>query len=136
LKCGKIKIDYVKFNIALVSSERRRYIPIGLMTPEIIASSQLIIVPAPQIYHFGILMSSIHMAWMRAVAGRLKSDYRYSGSVVYNNFAWCEPRTKKTTALLLKLTTLKIFWTMNQKSSQSCLKCTSVNRADRSRQKH
>ena len=61
------------------------------MTPEIIASSQLILVPAAQIYHFGILTSSIHMAWMRAVAGRLKSDYRYSGSVVYNNFVWCVP---------------------------------------------
>ena len=81
--------------IPQVSSERRRYIPIGFMTPEIIASSQLIIVPAAQIYDFGILTSSIHMAWMRAVAGRLKSDYRYSGSVVYNNFVWCEPSAEQ-----------------------------------------
>ncbi|MBR4641392.1 MAG: N-6 DNA methylase [Selenomonadaceae bacterium] len=77
--------------IPRVSSENRRYIPIGFMPPEIIASDATSIVPAAQIYHFGILTSSIHMAWMRAVAGRLKSDYRYSGSVVYNNFVWCRP---------------------------------------------
>ena len=76
--------------IPQVSSEKRRYIPIGFMPPEIIASSQLILVPSAQIYEFGIITSSIHMSWMRAVAGRLKSDYRYSGSVVYNNFAWVE----------------------------------------------
>lgn len=81
--------DYIL--IPQVSSERRRYIPMGFMTPDIICNAQALIIPAAQIYHFGILTSSIHMAWMRAVAGRLKSDYRYSGSVVYNNFVWCEP---------------------------------------------
>lgn len=85
--------------IPQVSSEKRRYIPIGFMTPDIIASSQLIIIPSAQIYHFGILTSSIHMSWMRAVAGRLKSDYRYSGSVVYNNFAWCEPTLEQRTLI-------------------------------------
>ena len=50
-------------------------------------------------HHFGILTSSIHMSWMRAVAGRLKSDYRYSGSVVYNNFAWCEPTLEQKTLI-------------------------------------
>ena len=82
-----------------VSSERRRYIPIGFMPPEIIASNLVSIVPGAEIYHFGILTSSIHMAWMRAVAGRLKSDYRYSGSVVYNNFVWCEPTLEQKTLI-------------------------------------
>ena len=81
--------DYIL--IPQVSSERRRYIPMGFMTPDIICNAQALIIPGAEIYHFGILTSSIHMAWMRAVAGRLKSDYRYSGSVVYNNFPWCLP---------------------------------------------
>ncbi len=55
-----------------------------------IASNTLLIVPNASIYHFGVLTSSVHMAWMRVVAGRLKSDYRYTGSIVYNNFPWPE----------------------------------------------
>ena len=74
-----------------VSSEKRKYIPIGFMTPDIIAADSCSIVPDATLYHFGVLTSNVHMAWMRVVAGRLKSDYRYSGSVVYNNFPWCEP---------------------------------------------
>ena len=77
--------------IPRVSSERRRYIPIGFMPPEIIAADSLSIVPGASLYHFGVLTSNVHMAWMRVVAGRLKSDYRYSGSVVYNNFPWPMP---------------------------------------------
>ena len=77
--------------IPRVSSERRKYIPIGFMPPEIIASDACSIVPNASLYHFGILTSNIHNAWMRTVAGRLKSDYRYSGSVVYNNFPWLTP---------------------------------------------
>ncbi|MBQ3433542.1 MAG: class I SAM-dependent DNA methyltransferase, partial [Selenomonadaceae bacterium] len=77
--------------IPRVSSERRRYIPIGFIEPTTIISDALSIVPGATVYHFGVLTSSIHMAWVRAVAGRLKSDYRYSGSVVYNNFVWAEP---------------------------------------------
>ena len=73
------------------SSERRKYMPMKFLTPDIIANCDLCIVPAAQIYEFGILTSSIHMSWMRAVAGRLEMSYRYSGSVVYNNFVWCEP---------------------------------------------
>ncbi len=76
--------------IPQVSSERRRYIPMGFLSPENICLDPNFIVPSAQIYEFGIITSSIHMSWMRAVAGRLKSDYRYSGSVVYNNFAWIE----------------------------------------------
>ena len=77
--------------IPRVSSERRRYIPIGFMPPEIIAADSLSIIPDANLYHYGVLQSNVHMAWMRVVAGRLKSDYRYSGSVVYNNFPWPSP---------------------------------------------
>ena len=73
-----------------VSSERRRYIPIGFMTPDIIASNKLYLVPNANMYMFGIMISNVHMAWMRVVAGRLKSDYSYSPSV-YNNFPWPTP---------------------------------------------
>jgi len=78
-----------------VSSERRKYIPIGFMEPLIIASDLLFIVPEAELYHFGILTSKVHMAWMRAVCGSLKSDYRYSKDIVYNNFPWPEPTDKQ-----------------------------------------
>ncbi len=74
-----------------VSSERRRYIPMGLMTPNIFCSDLVFIIPGADIYHFGVLTSNVHMAWMRTVCGRLKSDYRYSKDIVYNNFPWPEP---------------------------------------------
>ena len=73
-----------------VSSQRRRYIPIGYLLPEIIASNKLYIIPEASIYLFGILTSNVHMAWMRVVAGRLKSDYSYSPAV-YNNFPFPTP---------------------------------------------
>lgn len=74
-----------------VSSERRRYVPMGFMTPDILCSNLVKIIPNATLYHFGILTSNVHMAWMRAVCGRLKSDYRYSKDVVYNNFPWPQP---------------------------------------------
>jgi hypothetical protein len=74
-----------------VSSERRRYVPMGLMTPDILCSDLVFIISDATLYHFGILTSNVHMAWMRAVCGRLKSDYRYSKDVVYNNFPWPTP---------------------------------------------
>ncbi len=74
-----------------VSSERRRYIPIGFMDKSIIASNKLLIVPDATLYHFGVLTSNVHMAWTRTVCGRLKSDYQYSGATVYNNFPWPTP---------------------------------------------
>jgi len=77
--------------IPTVCSEKRRYIPMMYLTPETIASNQVYIVPNATLYHFGVLMSNVHMAWMRVVCGRLKSDYRYSNSVVYNNFPWPTP---------------------------------------------
>ena len=74
-----------------VSSERRRYIPIGFMDKSVIASNKLLIIPDATLYHFGMLTSNVHMAWTRTVCGRLKSDYQYSGATVYNNFPWPTP---------------------------------------------
>lgn len=77
--------------IPSTSSENRKYIPIGFIDKNIISSNANFIVPNATLYHFGILTSNVHMAWMRAVCGRLKSDYRYSKDIVYNNFPWCNP---------------------------------------------
>lgn len=77
--------------IPKVSSEKRRYIPIGFMTPDVLVSDLVFVVPDATLYHFGVLTSNVHMAWMRAVGGRLKSDYRYSKDIVYNNFPWPAP---------------------------------------------
>lgn len=74
-----------------VSSERRRYIPMGFVGPETLCSDLVFLIPNASLYHFGLLQSQFHNAWMRTVAGRLKSDYRYSGGIVYNNFVWPEP---------------------------------------------
>lgn len=71
-----------------VSSERRKYIPIGFLSPSVFASNKLRIFPNATLYHFGVLSSDMHMAWMRYTTGRLKSDFRYSVTVVYNNFPW------------------------------------------------
>ncbi len=77
--------------IPIVSSERRRYIPLGYLDSSVIAGNKLFIIPDAEIYHFGILTSNVHMAWMRTVAARLKSDYTYSKDIVYNNFPWPNP---------------------------------------------
>ena len=74
--------------IPSTSSENRRYVPIGFMSPDIIASNANTIVPNATLYHFGILTSNVHMAWMRVVCGRLEMRYRYSNAIVYNNFPW------------------------------------------------
>lgn len=74
-----------------VSSERRRYIPMGFMSPHNFTSDAVQIIPDATLYHFGVLESNVHMAWMRVVCGRLKSDYRYSANIVYNNFPWPSP---------------------------------------------
>jgi len=73
------------------SSETRKYIPFGFVSPEIIVNDAVQIIPDANLYHFGILMSNVHMAWTRIVCGRIKSDYRYSKDIVYNNFPWCSP---------------------------------------------
>lgn len=71
-----------------VSSENRRYIPLGFLNGEVIPTDSATIIPEAGLYEFGVLTSNVHMAWMRAVCGRLKSDYRYSKDIVYNNFPW------------------------------------------------
>lgn len=71
-----------------VSSERREYIPIAFMPSSVISANTNFLIPSNRLFHFGILTSAMHMAWVRQVGGRLKSDYRYSGSMVYNNFPW------------------------------------------------
>ena len=71
-----------------VSSERRKYIPIGFLSPKVIASNLVNVVPKAGLWHFGVLSSAIHMAWVRTVGGRLESRYRYSSNIVYNNFPW------------------------------------------------
>jgi hypothetical protein len=77
--------------VPAVSSERRRYVPMGFLTKNTIPTNLVLIIPDANLYHFGVLISNVHMAWMRAVCGRLKSDYRYSKDVVYNNFPWPNP---------------------------------------------
>ena len=85
--------------VPAVSSERRRYIPMGFLGKETISTNLNIIIPNATLYHFGVLTSNVHMAWMRTVCGRLKSDYRYSKDIVYNNFPWPSPTPEQTAAI-------------------------------------
>ena len=89
-----------------VSSENREYVPIGFLDFETIVNDAVQIIPNATLYHFGILTSSVHMAWMRAVCGRLKSDYRYSKDIVYNNFVW--PSVTETDQSKIEQTAQKI----------------------------
>ena len=81
-----------------VSSERRQYIPVGFLSPDIICSNKIQVVPSATIFHFGVLTSIMHMAWMRQICGRMKSDYSYSANLVYNNFPWPQSATDKQRA--------------------------------------
>jgi len=85
--------DYII--VPCTSSERRKYIPIGFFNKETIVNNLVQIIPDGTMYDFGILTSTMHMAWMRYVCGRLKSDYRYSKDIVYNNFPWPTPNEKQ-----------------------------------------
>lgn len=93
--------------VPATSSESRRYIPIGFLDDNTIPTNAAVIIPEADLFNFGILTSNVHMAWMRAVAGRLKSDYRYSKDIVYNNFPWPAPtpaqkeRIEKTAQAIL-----------------------------------
>ena len=77
--------------VPATSSENRRYIPLGFLNSDTIPTNSAVIIPDATLYHFGVLTSNVHMAWVRTVCGRLKSDYRYSKDIVYNNFVWCNP---------------------------------------------
>ena len=81
--------DYII--VPKTSSGKRRYLPLGFMSADVIASDLVFLIPDATKYEFGILMSNVHNAWMRQVAGRLKSDYRYSKDIVYNDFPWPSP---------------------------------------------
>jgi hypothetical protein len=82
--------------VPIVSSERRAYVPIGWVDKNVIVSNACFTVPHATIYHFGVITSAMHMTWMRYVCGRLKSDYRYSNGLVYNNFPWPTPTAAQT----------------------------------------
>ena len=83
--------DGTSILIPETSSENRRYIPMGFVSPDILCSNAVRLIPNADLYHFGVLTSNVHMAWTRTVCGRLKSDYRYSKDIVYNNFPWPDP---------------------------------------------
>jgi hypothetical protein len=78
-----------------VSSERRKYIPIDFVSKNVIANDQVLTISNATIFHFGILTSEMHMTWVKYMCGRLKSDFRYSKDVVYNNFPWPENSSEK-----------------------------------------
>jgi hypothetical protein len=85
--------DYLAF--PTLTSENRKYIPIAFLKPDIIASNQIYVLPNAKLFHFGILTSIMHMNWIKSVCGRLESRYRYSSSIVYNNFPWPENPNEK-----------------------------------------
>ena len=114
-----------------VSSERRKYVPIGLVSANTIVSNMLYVIPSASIYTFGVLISSVHMAWMRVVAGRLKSDYRYTPAV-YNNFPWPEVGERGDSEITPNLQNSK---TPSNESNHSeslclCVKNTPANLCD------
>jgi hypothetical protein len=76
--------------IPLTTSENRRYIPMAFLSKDDIANNTCNMVPNASLFHFGILISDMHMVWMREICGRMKSDYRYSNNLVYNNFPWAK----------------------------------------------
>lgn len=100
-----IGVDFII--VPIVSSSRRRYIPIGYVDGNTIVNNRVFVVPNADLYIFGILTSNVHNAWMRKVAVRLKDDYSYSKDLVYNNFPWCSPtpeqkaKIEKTAQMIL-----------------------------------
>jgi len=100
---GEIRQPAFEFlAIPKTSSERRKFIPASILTPEVIASTELFTISKPSCFHFGVITSSMHMAWVQKVAGRLKSDYRYSATLVYNNYPWPEDATDNQRAKVEK----------------------------------
>jgi hypothetical protein len=83
-----------------VSSERRTYIPLGFVKPSVLASNKLRLLPSATTFHFGVLSSAMHMAWTRYTSGRLKSDFQYSITIVYNNFPWPKVPSEKAVAAI------------------------------------
>jgi hypothetical protein len=89
--------DYIL--IPIHSSEKRKYIPIGFVSKDVIVGNSNSAIPNATLYEFGVISSAMHMAWTRAVCGRIKSDYRYSNTIVYNNFPWPAPTDKQKAAV-------------------------------------
>ena len=81
--------------VPATSSENRGYVPMGFLGYDTIPTNSVLIIPEAGLYEFGILISRVHMAWLRIVGGRMKSDYRYSKDIVYNNFPWPKPNEKQ-----------------------------------------
>ena len=100
-----LKTDYIA--LPKVSSEKRKYIPIDYLSKNIIPGDKLFVSEDAEIYHFGVITSNVHMAWMRLVAGRLEMRYSYSNTIVYNTFPWPNPtieqkeRIEKTSQMIL-----------------------------------
>ena len=92
-------VDAPAIFVPMVSSENRQYIPVGFIDSKVVVSNKALFIPNADIYLFGILTSSIHMAWVKTVAGRLKSDYSYGVSTVYNTFPFCQPTDKQKRAI-------------------------------------
>jgi len=119
-----------------VSSERRRYVPIAFLPPTTIASNLLNIVPDATLFHFGVLSSAMHMAWMRQVCGRLKSDYRYSNKLVYNTFPWPELPPEETTGTAaprpasVREAAARIYWSSYHTSDDRELPPPATRRAE------
>ena len=86
--------DYIL--IPLHSSESRKYIPMGYFDNENISNNSCSTVPNATLFHLGVLMSSFHMTWIKTTCGRIKSDFRYSNEIVYNNYPWPENPSEKT----------------------------------------
>lgn len=82
-----------------VSSERRRYVPIGFMPPDVISSNKNYLIAEPSLFLFGLLQSAMHISWLGAVGGRLESRFQYSGTMVYNTFPWPTPTDKQRTSI-------------------------------------
>ena len=90
-KCNKFIEDRPYIIIPETSSEKRKYVPIGFVKDGMIPGNAIRFIPSDSLYLFGVLTSSIHMDWMRAVGGRLEMRYKYSNDIVYNTFPWCNP---------------------------------------------
>lgn len=98
---GELRQPIVRYlAIPEVSSENRRYIPMAFLEPNVVATNKLYTMSGATLFDFGVLCSAFHMAWVRAVCGRLKSDYQYSAGIVYNNFPWPESPTEKQRAAI------------------------------------
>lgn len=104
--------------IPSTSSENRSYVPMGFVSPDIIASNAASVITNATRYHFAILSSCVHMAWMRTIGGRMKSDYRYTGSIVYNTFPWPNPTPEQKKRIE---ETAKMILDAREKNPNACL---------------